>query len=99
MIDLNKEEYVYLMIVLILGVDKTTINYNVTPFKNINDAKNAVIDDITNNIKNDRDNISHVSYIDHDCTEECDYGHITSAIIEFKSGVNTIYRIVSRIIK
>lgn len=88
MADLNKEEYVYLIIVRIKNEVGHPLDYNVISFKSKKDVNHALTNIIANNIKNNGDNISYISY------EDEDYGDgnpFACARIEFKSGMTKIY--------
>ena len=93
MIDLNKEEYVYLMTVRIQSKVGNPLDYNVIPFKSKKDVNHAMTNVITNNIKNNRDNISHISYGGEDY---CNGNPFAYARIEFKSGITKIYEGIRR---
>lgn len=62
MIDLNKEEYVCLMTIQTQNQEGHNLDYNVIPFKSMNDVKHAILNVITNNIKNNKDDIANISY-------------------------------------
>ena len=89
MVDLNKNEYVYLMIVHIRIKAGHSLDYNVVPFKSKKDVNHALTNIIANNIKNNRDNISYISYSDEDC---CNGNPFTYARLEFKSGIAKTYK-------
>lgn len=91
--DLNKDEYVYLMIVHIQSKVEHSLDYNVVPFKNKKDVNHALTNIIANNIKNNRDNISYISYSGEDC---CDGNPFAYARLEFKSGIAKTYKGVRR---
>lgn len=93
MIDLNKEEYVYLMTVRIQSKVEYPLDYNVIPFKSKKDVNHALTNIIANNIKNNRDNISYISYGGEDC---CDGNPFAYARLEFKSGIAKIYEGIRR---
>lgn len=95
MIDLNKEESIYLLVVRTFGLDKTTLTYDVTPYKTLTSVNNAVLDAITNTAKNDRDNIDYMGYTPHDHIDD-DCGHISFGRVEFKSGVEKKYTVLRR---
>ena len=54
----NNEQYVYLLVIRTLGVDKTTFDYDVIPFKTLDAVNNAVLDDITNMAKTSKGEIN-----------------------------------------
>ena len=87
MIELNKEEYVYLMIVHIQDTSKRAIDYNVNPFKTANDVKRAILNVIANNIKNYKHDMAYISY---------DTNNYECARIAYKNGVSKTYSIIRR---
>ena len=96
MVDLDKNEYVYLMIVRTQGTSKRAIDYNVHPFKTANDVKHAILNVITNNIKYNRDDIAYISYDIGSISDANNYG---CARIEYKNGVSKTYNAVRRCIE
>lgn len=90
--DLNKNEYVYLMIVRTQGTSRRDMDYNVHPFKTANDVKHAILNIITNNIKNYRDDIAYISY-DTNISDTNNYG---CARIEYKNGISKTYNAIRR---
>lgn len=93
MIDLDKNEYVYLMTVRIQSKVGHPLDYNVIPFKSKKDVNHALTNIIANNIKNNRDNISYISYGGEDC---CDGNPFAYARLEFKSGIAKTYEGIRR---
>jgi hypothetical protein len=93
MVDLDKNEYVYLMIVRTQGTSRRAIDYNVHPFKTANDVKRAILNVITNNIKNYRDDIAYISYDIGSISDANNYG---CARIEYKNGVSKTYNAIRR---
>lgn len=89
MVDLDKNEYVYLMIVRTQGTSGRDMDYNVHPFKTANDVKHAILNVIINNIKNYRDDIAYISY-------DTNSGY---ARIEYKNGVSKMYNAIRRCIE
>ena len=88
MIDLDKNEYVYLMIVRIHNSrHRRVVDYNVHPFKTANDVKRAILNVIANNIKNHKHDIAYISY---------DANNYECARIEYKNGVSKTYSVVRR---
>ena len=83
MINLNKEEYVYLMIVHTFNNMGHTMDYDVIPFKSKDDIKRAILNVIANNIKNNK-NLNKITF-DSDC--ELSY----FAKIDYKSGISKTY--------
>lgn len=97
MVDLDKNEYVYLMIVRIHNSrNRQTVDYNVHPFKTANDVKRAILNVITNNIKNYRDDIAYISYDIGSISDANNYG---CARIEYKNGVSKTYNAIRRCIE
>ena len=92
MIDLNKEEYVYLMIVYTKS-NRHSIEYNVHPFKTADDVKRAMLNVISNNARSYK---SSIKYINYDGTGIVDTNIVASARIEFNSGVTKTYEAVCR---
>ena len=92
MIELNKEEYVYLMIVRTYSSNKQAVDFNVNPFKTANDVKHAILNVIANNIKNYKHDIAYISY-DTNSISDANYG---CARIEYKNGVSKTYNIIRR---
>ena len=87
MIELDKEEYVYLMIVRTYSSNKQAVDFNVNPFKTANDAKHAILNVIANNIKNYKHDIAYISY---------DTNNYECARIEYKNGVSKTYSVIRR---
>lgn len=96
MVDLNKNEYVYLMIVRTHGTNRRAVDYNVHPFKTANDVNRAILNVIANNIKNYRDDIAYISY---DIGNISDANNFGCARIEYKNGVSKTYRTIRRCIE
>lgn len=94
--DLDKKEYVYLMIVRTKGSNRHTVDYNVQPFKTANDVKRAILNVISNNIKNYRDDIAYISYYTDNISDANNYG---CARIEYKNGVSKTYNAIRRCIE
>ncbi len=95
MVDLDKNEYVYLMIVRTQNIFGDIIDVNVHPFKTANDVKHAILNVITNNIKNCRDDIAHISY---DISSISDANNYVCAKIEYKNGISKTYNAIRRCI-
>ena len=93
MVDLDKNEYVYLMIVRTKGTSRRAVDYNVHPFKTANDVKRAILNVIANNIKNYRDDIAYISYDTDNISDASNYG---CARIEYKNGVSKTYNAIRR---
>ena len=96
MADLDKNEYVYLMIVRTQGTSRRAIDYNVHPFKTANDVKRAILNVISNNIKNYQDNIAYISYDTSSISDTNNYGY---ARIEYKNGVSKTYNAIRRCVE
>ena len=92
----NNEQYVYLLVVRTLGLDKTTLTYDVTPFKTIYTANNAVLYYIADMAKRNNGAISYISYTPHDDIDKSEYRHISFGRITFKSGVEVKYQVLLR---
>ena len=93
MIYLNKEEYVYLMTVRIQNKVGHLLDYNVIPFKSKKDVNHAITNIIVNNIKNNRDNISYISYGGEDHFNGNPFAYVR---LEFKSGIAKTYEGIRR---
>ena len=96
MVDLDKNEYVYLMIVRTHGRNRRDIDYNVHPFKTANDVKHAILNVIANNIANCQDDIAYISY---DICSISDANNFGYARIEYKNGVSKTYNAIRRCIE
>ena len=96
MIDLDKKEYVYLMIVHTKSSNKRDVDYNVHPFKTADDVKHAILNIIANNIKSYRDDIAYISYDIGSISDANNYG---CARIEYKNGVSKTYNAIRRCIE
>ena len=90
---LYDNEYVYLMIVRTQGTSKRAIDYDVHSFKTVNDVKRAILNVITNHIKNYQDDIAHISYDIGNASDANNYG---CAKIEYKNGVSKTYNFIRR---
>jgi len=93
MVDLDKNEYVYLMIIRTKDPSKHVVDYNVYPFKTADDVKHAILNVITNNIKNYQDNIAHISYDIGNASDANNYGCVK---IEYKNGMSKTYNFIRR---
>lgn len=91
MINLNKEEYVYLMTVLTRGKERHTYDYEVIPFRSMNDIEKALLNIIANNIKNHKNDIANISY-----NHESNLDTLIYAKIEYKNGISKLYRAIRR---
>ena len=95
----NNEQYIYLLVVRTLGVDKTTFDYDVIPFKTIDAVNDAVLDDITNMAKASRGEINFINYIPRDNIDISETSHTPCGKIVFKSNVEVLYKVLLRKIK
>lgn len=86
--DLNKDEYVYLMIVQTQNADKHILDTNVVPFKSMADVKHALLNVIANNIKNYKNDIVYISY---DNIDTCTLDTFAYSRIEYKNGIYKTY--------
>ena len=93
MIDLNKEEYVYLLIVRTHSSDSRAMEYNVHPFKTADDVKCVMLNIVSNNVRNYKSSIKYISY---DSTSVVNTSIVASAIIELTSGTVKTYKAVRR---
>ena len=91
--DLNKDEYVYLMIVQTRNVDKHNIDTNVVPFKSMADIKRAILNVIANNIKNYKNDIVYIHYDFMGTSNADNFGY---AEIEYKNGKSKVYNAIRR---
>ena len=85
--DLNKDEYVFLMMMQTRNADKQNIDTNVVPFKSMNDARRAILNVIANNINNYKHDIAFISY---------DNNNYECARIAYKNGVSKTYSVIRR---
>ena len=92
MVDLDKNEYVYLMIVHTQKMGNI-IGANVHPFKTENDVKRAMLNVISNNARSYK---SSIKYINYDGTGIVNTNIVASARIEFNSDITKIYEAVRR---
>ena len=93
MADLNKDEYVFLMTIHTQNEYGHNLDYTVIPFKSMADIKHAVLNVITNNIKNYKNDIIHISYNTFGTINSDNFGY---ARIEYKTGMSKIYNSVRR---
>ena len=91
MIDLNKEEYVYLMTVHTQNKERDTFDYDVITFRSRDDIEKALLNIIANNIKNRRNDITNINYNSVPSTTMLAY-----AKIEYKNGISKLYHAVRR---
>lgn len=91
MIDLNKEEYVYLLIVRTQSTEINTLDYEVIPFRSRNDIEKAILNIIANNIKNHKNDIANISY-----NHESNLDTFAYAKIEYKNGISKLYHAIRR---
>ena len=90
MVDLNKEEYVYLLTVRTQSTEVNTLDYEVIPFKSRNDIEKAISNIVVNNIKYYND-IANISY-----NHESNLDTFICAKIEYKNGISKLYHAVRR---
>ena len=95
----NNEQYVYLLVVRTLGVDQTTLDYDVTPFKTLDAVNDAVLDSITHMAKADRGDIYYIKYIPRDNIDISENTHTPCGKVVFKSTVEVMYNVLRRKIK
>lgn len=95
----NNEQYVYLLVVRTLSVDKTTLYYDVTPFNSLDDVNDAVLDSITNKAKANRGEIYYIKYIPRDTIDISENTHTPCGKVVFKSAVEVMYNVLRRKIK
>ena len=95
----NNEQYVYLLVVRTLSVDKTTIDYDVTPFKTLDAVNDAVLDSINELAKANRGEINFINYIPRDNSDISENNHTPCGKIVFKSNVEVMYKVLLRKIK
>ena len=95
----NNEQYIYLLVVRTLGVDKTTLDYDVTLFKTLDAVNDAVLYYIADMAKRNNGAISYISYTSHDDIDKSEYRHLSFGRITFKSGVEVKYKVLLRKIK
>ena len=93
MVDLNKDEYVFLMIIQTRNVDKHNISTNAVPFKSMADINRAMLNIISNNIKSYKNNIVYIHYTAIGTVSAEDFGY---AEIKYKNGISKIYHAVRR---
>mgnify|MGYP003475864166 CR=1 FL=1 len=96
MVDLDKEEYVYLLIVRTHSSNSHAMEYNVHPFKTADDVKRAMLNIVSNNARSYKSSIKYISY---DGTSVVNTNIVASARIEFTSGVTKTYEAVRRCIE
>ena len=96
MVDLYKNEYVYLMIVRIQNKTGNIIDVNVHPFKTEGDVKRAMLNVISNNARNYKSSIDYITYSNKAIVNT---SIVASARIEFTSGVTKTYEAVRRCIE
>lgn len=92
----NNEQYVYLLVIRTLGVDKTTFDYDVIPFKTLDAVNNAVLDDITNMAKTSKGEINFITYTPRDNIDISETTHTPCGKIVFKSNVKVLYKVLLR---
>ena len=93
MVDLDKNEYVYLIIVRTQNKTDNIIDVNVHPFKTERDVKRAMINVISNNARSYNSSIKYISYYG---TGIVNTSIVASARIDFNSGIAKTYKAVRR---
>ena len=93
MVDLNKDEYVYLITVRTQNKTGNIIDVDVYLFKTEKDVKRAMLNIISNNARNYKSDITRITY---DNKNTVNTGIVSSARIEFNSGIAKIYEAVCR---
>ena len=91
MVELNKDEYVYLMIVRTQNIIGDIIDVNVQPFKTEKDVKHAMLNVISNDARNYKSSINNIAY-----DNKAIANTVASARIEFNSGIAKTYEAVRR---
>ena len=91
MINLNKEEYMYLMIVRTQNKTGNIIDAIVCLFKTEKDIKRAMLNIISNNARSYKSGITRITY---DNKNIVNTGIVSSARIEFNSGIVKTYEAV-----
>lgn len=91
--DLNKDEYVCLMIVQTQNADKHNLDTNIVPFKSMADVKRAILNVIANNIKNYKNDIVHIYYDNIGAINAKNFGY---AKIVYKNGITKVYDVIRR---
>ena len=91
--DLNKDEYVFLMMMQTRNADKQNIDTNVVPFKSMNDVRRAILNIIANNIENYKNDIVYIHY---DAIGTISRANPEYAEIRYKNGISKIYDVVRR---
>lgn len=91
--DLNKDEYVCLMIVQTQNVDEHNLDTNVVPFKSMADVKRSILNVIANNIKNYKNDILYVHY---NGIGTVIADKFVFARIEYKNGISKVYNAIRR---
>lgn len=93
MVNLNKEEYVYLMIIRAQNKTGNIIGVNVSLFKTEKDIKRAMLNIISNNARSCKSGITRITY---DNKNIVNTDIVASARIEFNSGITKTYEAVCR---
>lgn len=94
--DSNNEQYVYLLVVRTLGLDKTTLTYDITPFNNLDAVNDTMLGMITCDAKANKGDVTCVSYTLHNNIDEDKKGYESCGRIEFKSGLEKKYAVILR---
>ena len=92
----NNEQYIYLLVVRTLGVDKTTLTYEVIPFTTLDKVNNAVLNFITDCVKANKEDVSSFHCTSHDYIDKSNFSHVPFGSIDFKSGTEKTYKVLLR---
>ena len=91
--DLDKKEYVYLMIVRIQNKDDELLDSSVHPFKTEIDVNNAMLNVISKNARNYKSIINYIAYSNKAIVNT---SIVASARIDFNSRISKTYEAVRR---
>ena len=91
--DLDKKEYVYLMIVRIQNKDDELLDFSVHPFKTELDVNNAMLNVISKNAWNHKSIINYIAYSNKAIVNT---SIVASARIDFNSRISKTYEAVRR---
>ena len=91
--NLNKEDYVYLIIVRTQNKTGNIIDVNVCPFKTEKDINRAMLNIISNNARSYKSGITRIIY---DNKNIVNTGIVSSARIAFNTGIAKTYEAVCR---
>ena len=94
--DLNKEKYIYLLVVCTLDIDKNILTYEVIPFATLDKVNNAVLNFITDCVKANRKDVINFHYTSHNYIDKSNFSHVPFGSIDFKSGTEKTYKVLLR---